>query len=60
VFRVKRPKPRKEDKMEERERQMSQEQGNRTQDPRRYGIIETRFRQAGKVAMYDLAINEKL
>jgi hypothetical protein len=39
---------------------MSQERGNGTQDGRRYGVIETRFRQVGKLAMYNLTINAKL
>ena len=39
---------------------MGQEQGNGTRDHRRFGVIETRFRQAGKLAMYDLTINGKL
>ena len=39
---------------------MSQEQGNGTQDRRRFGVIETRFRQAGKLATYNLTINGKL
>jgi hypothetical protein len=39
---------------------MSQKQDNGTPDRRRYGIIETRFRQAGKLAMYNLTINDKL
>jgi hypothetical protein len=33
---------------------------NETTDRRRFGVIETRFRQHGKLAMYDLAINGKL
>jgi hypothetical protein len=31
-----------------------------TTDRRRYGVIETRFRQYGKLAMYNLTINGKL
>jgi hypothetical protein len=31
-----------------------------TQDRRRYGVIETRYRTIGKLAMYDLTINRQL
>jgi hypothetical protein len=31
-----------------------------TTDRRRYGVIETRFRQHGKLAMYNLTINREL
>lgn len=33
---------------------------NETADRRRHGVIETRYRQHGKIAMYDLTINGKL
>jgi hypothetical protein len=39
---------------------MSQERGNGTRNRRRHGVIETRFRQVGKLAMYNLTINSKL
>ena len=31
-----------------------------TTDRRRYGVVETRFQQMGKVAMWNLTINQKL
>jgi hypothetical protein len=31
-----------------------------TTDRRRYGVVETRFRQYGKLAMYNLTINRQL
>ena len=31
-----------------------------TRDRRRFGVIETRFRQDGKLAMYNLTINGRL
>lgn len=33
---------------------------NETTDRRRFGVIETRYRQHGKIAMYDLTINGRL
>jgi hypothetical protein len=42
---------------EEMERNMST---NATADRRRFGVIETRYRQHGKIAMYNLTINGKL
>jgi hypothetical protein len=33
---------------------------NETTDRRRYGVIETRYQQHGKIAMYNLTINGKL
>jgi hypothetical protein len=42
---------------EEMEQNMST---SKTADRRRFGVIETRYRQHGKIAMYDLTINGKL
>jgi hypothetical protein len=39
---------------------MRQERGRGARDRRRYSVIETRFRQVGKLAMYNLMINGKL
>jgi hypothetical protein len=33
---------------------------DQTRDRRRYGVIETQFRQLGKLAMYNLTINHQL
>jgi hypothetical protein len=33
---------------------------NETTDPRRYGVIETRFRQHGGIATYNLTVNREL
>jgi hypothetical protein len=33
---------------------------NEAIDRRRFGVIETRYRQHGRIAMYDLSINGKL
>lgn len=33
---------------------------DRTSDCRRHGVIETRYKQHGKLAMYNLTINGKL
>ena len=44
-------------RFEEREQDMST---NETIDRRRHGVIETRFRQRGKIAMYNLTINGQL
>jgi hypothetical protein len=41
-------------RLTEREAKMSDTDG------RRYGVIETRFRQHGKIAMYNLTINRQL
>jgi hypothetical protein len=33
---------------------------NQTTDRRRFGVVETQFRQHGKIAMYNLTINREL